>query len=399
MVQKIETWYNSNRVCESRVGRKSHLFLHSPLNFYALSIHMRQAPITRSEFAAALNQVAHERNIDPQVVIDTIKQAIIAAFKKDYPGEYHETNVYEVELDPSTGEARIFELAGETYEEGEETKVRVKKGATRVAVTPPGFGRIAAQTAKQVIYQKIREAEKSVIVAEYEKRLGTLVNGMVIRFVGSDVIVDIGKAEAVMPPSEQVHTENYHLNQRLTFLLHSIRDGLRGKEVVISRADNSFIKELFRREVPEVNSGAVEIKAIARDSGSRTKIAVYSNQSGVDPVGSCVGQKGVRVQAVIGELNGEKIDIVQFSDEPEKLVAAALAPATNLQVKINKKTLTAQVTVSADQLPLAIGRDGQNAKLAGKLTNFHIDIIGEKGTSEKKEDKSSSDDQTTNPQT
>jgi transcription termination/antitermination protein NusA len=358
---------------------------------------MRQAPITRSEFAAALTQVAHERNIDPAVVLETIKQAIVAAFKKDYPDKFHETDVYEVELDPGTGEARIFELEGETYEEGEETKVKVKKNAKRADVTPPGFGRIAAQTAKQVIYQKIREAEKSVIVAEYEKRMGTLVNGMVIRFVGSDVIVDIGKAEAVLPPSEQIHTENYHLNQRLTLLLSSIRDGLRGKEVVVSRADNNFIKELFRREVPEVNSGSVEIKAIARDPGSRTKIAVYSNQSGVDPVGSCVGQKGVRVQAVIGELNGEKIDIVQFSEDPEKFVAAALAPATDLQVKIDKKALAAQVTVPADQLPLAIGRDGQNAKLAGKLTGYHVDIAGEKGTAEKKEDKSGSDAQATGP--
>jgi N utilization substance protein A len=358
---------------------------------------MRKAPVARSEFSAALNQVAHERNIDPSVVIETIKQAIIAAFRKDYPQKYQETNVYDVELDPATGEARIFELAGETYEEGEETKVRVKKGAKREDVTPPGFGRIAAQTAKQVIYQKIREAEKSVIVAEYERRLGTLVNGMVIRFVGNDVIVDVGKAEGVLPPSEQVQTENYHLNQRLTFLLHSIRDGLRGKEVVVSRADTRFIKELFKREVPEVNSAAVEIRAIARDPGSRTKIAVYSNQSGVDPVGSCVGQKGVRVQAVIGELNGEKIDIIQYSDEPEKFVSSALAPATNMQVKINKKTLTATVQAPTDQLPLAIGREGQNAKLAGKLTGFHIDIIGEKGTSEKKEDKSSSDDQVPNP--
>jgi N utilization substance protein A len=294
---------------------------------------------------------------------------------KDYPAQYKEDSVYDVELDSGTGEAKVFETPGETYDIDGIIKVKPLKNAKKTEVTPPGFGRIAAQTAKQVILQKIREAEKSVIVAEYEKRIGTLVNGMVIRFVGQDVIIDIGKAEAVMTPGEQVHSENYHLNQRLTFLLQSIRDGLRGKEVVVSRADTRFIKELFRREVPEVNSGAVEIKVIARDPGSRTKIAVYSNQSGVDPVGSCVGQKGVRVQAVIGELNGEKIDIVQFSDEPEKFVAAALAPASDMVVKINPKNQSAQVTVTADQLPLAIGRDGQNAKLAGKLTGLHIDII------------------------
>ncbi|HBC72293.1 MAG: Transcription termination factor NusA [Candidatus Amesbacteria bacterium GW2011_GWB1_47_19] len=349
---------------------------------------MHQKPVSRSEFAAALNQVAHERNLDPQIVIDSIRHAILAAFKKDHPESYKDDHLYEVELDAGTGEARIFGTQGETYQEEEQTLVRAKKGAARTDITPPGFGRIAAQTAKQVIIQKIREAEKSVIVAEYEKRLQTLVNGMIIRFVGSDIIVDIGKAEAVMPPSEQVHSEDYRLNQRLTFYLQGIRDGLRGKEVVVSRADVGLIRELFRREVPEVASGAVEIKAVARDPGSRTKIAVYSHQSGVDPVGSCVGQKGVRVQAVISELNGEKIDIVQFSEDPDKFVIAALSPATDLKVKIDPKTQTALVQAPPDQLPLAIGRDGQNAKLAGKLAGLHIDIEGvpeKKGTSEKKE--------------
>jgi len=359
---------------------------------------MKKAPQpSRSEFSAALTQVAHERNIEPEVVIDSIKQAIIAAFKKDYPGSIKEACVYEVDLDSGTGEAKIFELEAEEVTVGDQTELKVKKGANRSEVTPPGFGRIAAQTAKQVILQKIREAEKSVIVAEYEKRMGTLVSGMIIRFVGQDIIIDVGKAEAVMPPSEQVHSENYHLNQRLTCYLQSIREGLRGKEVVVSRVDNNFVKELFKREVPEVNSGAVEIRGIARDPGSRTKIAVYSTQSGVDPVGSCVGQKGVRVQAVISELNGEKIDIIQFNDDPEKYVSAALSPAAGLKVIINTKTNTAKVSASPDQLPLAIGRDGQNAKLAGKLSGFHIDISpdesipSQKGTSEKKENVSSDD--------
>ncbi len=336
---------------------------------------MKNAPsANRSEFSTALNQVAHERNIDPEVVLDSIRQSIIAAFKKDYLASFKEDFLYEVELDPATGEAKLFETAADPVGEDEIKELKAKKGAKRVEVTPPGFGRIAAQTAKQVILQKIREAEKGVIVSEYEKRLGTMVSGMIIRFVGQDIIIDIGKAEAVMPVSEQVHSENYHLNQRITVLLQGIRDGLRGKEVVVSRADNRFIKELFKREVPEVSSGAVEIKAIARDPGSRTKIAVYSTQSGVDPVGSCVGQKGVRVQAVIGELNGEKIDIVQFNEDPEKYVISALAPATDLKVKINTKDQSAHVFAPLAQLPLAIGRDGQNAKLAGKLTNYHIDI-------------------------
>ncbi|MEK7154872.1 MAG: transcription termination factor NusA [Patescibacteria group bacterium] len=320
----------------------------------------------RTEFASALNQVAHERNLDPQVILDTIKQAIIAAFRKDHPDQYDETKTYDVDLDSQSGEAVIY----------------VIDGKKKTNITPPGFGRIAAQTAKQVILQKIREAEKEAVVAEYEKRLGTLVSGMILRFIGNEIIVDIGKAEAIMPASEQVYSEDYHINQRMTFFLDSIRESLRGKEIVVSRANTGLIKGLFKREVPEVNSGAVEIRAIARDPGSRSKIAVYSNQSGVDPVGSCVGQKGVRVQAVIGELNGEKIDIVQFSEETEKFIASALSPAAGLVVKINAKKAEAVVTAPADQLSLAIGREGQNAKLAGKLTGFHIDIKG----AEKKED-------------
>jgi N utilization substance protein A len=329
---------------------------------------------SRTEFSSALSQVAHERNLDPEVVVETIKQAIIAAFRKDHPEQYNEEGQYDVELDAQSGEAKVFELTDDK----------------RKDITPPGFGRIAAQTAKQVILQKIHEAEKGAIVAEFEKRMGSLVNGTVLRFVGGDVLVEIdagkhGRAEAVMPAGEQVHSENYRINQRLTFFLVGIRDSVRGKEIVVSRASNELIKELFKREVPEVASGAVELRGIARDPGSRTKIAVYSNQSVVDPVGSCVGQKGVRVQAIISELNGEKIDIVQFSEDIEKFVVAALSPVTGLSVKLNAKSMTAEVTAPGDQLSLAIGREGQNAKLAGKLTGYHIDIKSD-GTNEKKED-------------
>jgi N utilization substance protein A len=337
---------------------------------------MAKSAQVRTEFASALAQVAHERGLDPAVVVESIKAAIIAAFKKDHPDKFKEDALYEVELDPGSGEARVYETEGELVEENGVPQVKVNKGAKKTDVTPPGFGRIAAQTAKQVILQKIREAEKTNIVGEYEKRLGQLVTGMIIRFVAGEVIVDVGKAEAVMPKEEQVYSENYHLNQRLTFYIHSIRDSLRGREVVVSRADAGLIKELFRREVPEVNSGSVEIKGVARDPGSRTKVAVYSHQSGVDPVGSCVGQKGVRVQSVISELLGEKIDIIQFSEDLEKYVASALSPAANLTVKIDSKAQIALVTAPQDQLSLAIGRDGQNAKLAGKLTGFHIDIKG-----------------------
>lgn len=318
---------------------------------------MSYSPTARTEFVAAINQICAERGIEPTVVLDTIKAAISAAFRKDFGLE--EEIDYEVELDPETGAARIL------------------KTKTREDVTPPGFGRIAAQTAKQVILQRIREAEKEAILADYSQKLQTIVNGMVLRFDGTNVIVDIGRGQGLMPPEEQIRGEYYKLNQRLTVYLQEIRETPRGKAIIVSRADPELVKELFRREVPEVASGAVEIKAVAREAGARTKIAVTSTQDGVDPVGSCVGQKGVRVQAVIGEVAGEKIDIIQYNENPQKFIAAALAPAEGLKIKVAEKKKTATVTVANDQLSLAIGRGGQNVRLAAKLTGYKIDIKGE----------------------
>jgi len=317
----------------------------------------------RTEFASALNQVCLERGVESEVVLETIKAAILAAYRKDYG--LKEDFEYEVELDPNTGEAKIY-----LWKEGKKKKKK--------EVTPPGFGRIAAQTAKQVILQKIREAEKSAVIAEYSERVGTLVNGMVLRFDGPNVIVDIGKTEGLMPPQEQIRSERYQLNQRLTFYIEEIRESARGQEVVVSRAHGGLVEGLFRREVPEVSSGAVKVKAIAREAGSRTKIAVSSSQIGVDPVGSCVGQKGVRVQAVINELNGEKIDVIAYSDDPMRFITAALSPAEGVKAEIKEKEKSVVVTMPDDQLSLAIGREGQNVRLAAKLTGYKIDIKGAK---------------------
>lgn len=322
------------------------------------------AYIPRTEFATALSQVASERGIKPEVVLETIKSAIVAAYRRDAREQgiiIPEEEEFEVEIDPQSGEAKIFK----------------GKGKKRQDITPPGFGRIAAQTAKQVILQKIREAEKTAILEEYSQRLGTLVSGMILRFDGPNIIVDIGKTEGVMPPQEQVRSEGYKLNQRLTFYIEELREGPRGQQVIVSRASKGLVERLFKREVPEVSSGAVEVAAIAREAGARTKIAVFSNQPGVDPVGSCVGQKGVRVQQVIEELNGEKIDIIQYSEDPEKFIAASLSPAEGISVKLDKKGKTAKVAVPDDQLSLAIGKEGQNVRLAAKLTGFKIDIVGE----------------------
>ena len=321
------------------------------------------AAIQRSEFSLALNQVATERGLDISVVMDTVRNAIVAAYRKDHPGV--ELEEYEATLNQNTGEARI-----------------IHKGKD---VTPPGFGRIAAQTAKQVILQKIREKEKEAIISDYKVRIGTIVNGMVLRFAGSNIIVDIGKTEAIMPPTEQVMSEKYHLNQRLTVYLVEIREGLKGEEVVVSRSHNGLLEGLFKREVPEIAQGNVVVKKIAREPGNRSKIAVFSNQSGIDPVGSCVGQKGVRVQAVIQELGGfEKIDIIQWQDNPKSFIQQALSPAKNVRVEIDEENKTAHVFVAPEELSLAIGREGQNARLASKLTEYRIEIKGEEtvGTEE-----------------
>jgi len=317
----------------------------------------------RTEFALALNQVCHERGIEPGVVIKTIEEAVLAAFKKDFGLD--EEQEYKVVVDPETGETKIF-----SWPEGKEKEKK--------EITPPGFGRIAAQVAKQVILQKIREAEKDAILGEYEKRIKSLVNGMILRFDGPNVITDIGKAEGLMPAEEQIRSERYRLNQRLTLFIKEIRETARGRRVIVSRSDKGLVEGLFKREVPEVASGAVEIKEIAREPGGRSKVAVVSTQAGVDPVGSCVGQKGVRVQAVINELNGEKIDIIPFSEEIEKFIAAALSPAEKVEVSLDKKGKKAKVFVPDDQLSLAIGKEGQNVRLAAKLTGFKIDIKGAK---------------------
>jgi N utilization substance protein A len=309
----------------------------------------------RSEFALALNQVSNERGLDPTIVLETVKNAILAAYRKDHPGS--EIEEFVAELDANSGEAKIFH-------DGKD-------------VTPPGFGRIAAQTAKQVILQKIREKEKEAIISDFKLKLGTIVNGMVLRFAGPNVIIDVGKTEAIMPPSEQIPNEKYHLNQRLVIYVLEIKDGLKGEEVVVSRANNGLLEGLFKREVPEVAQGAVEIKEIVREPGNRSKVAVSSNQNGIDPVGSCVGQKGVRVQAIIQEFSGiEKIDIIQWQENPKAYVTQALSPAKQIQVEISEKDKTARVFVAPEELSLAIGKDGQNVRLASKLTGYRIEIEG-----------------------
>jgi len=319
----------------------------------------------RTEFAQALKAIATERGLDPAVILETIKEAIIAAYRRDARerGEDTEETAFEVEINPKDGGAKVFSWPNDKPEEKKD-------------VTPPGFGRIAAQTAKQVIHQKIREAEKGAIMDEFSVRVGTLISGMILRFDGPDVRVDIGRTEAVMPAIERIPNERLNLNQRLSFLLKEIVEGPKGRDIILSRADPTFVEKLFAREVPEIGSGSVVIKLIAREGGVRTKVAVFSSQSGVDPVGSCVGQKGVRVQAITNELGGERVDIIAFSEDTADLIKASLSPAEGLTVKIDKKAKIAKVKAPEDQLSLAIGKDGQNVRLAAKLTGFRIEVEG-----------------------
>lgn len=314
----------------------------------------------KSEFMLALNQICSERGIDPKMVIEAIKTAILAALKRDLGLAEEEVLVgYEVSVNEETGAILV-----------------TKDGKD---ATPAGFGRIAAQVAKQVIMQRVREAEKDAIISDYQDKIGTLVTGMILRFDGSSVVIDIGRGQAMMPQAEAIPNEFYRLNQRVAVYIKEIRDTYKGKTIIVSRSAPELVKELFAREVPEVGAGSVEIVAIAREAGHRTKISVKSTEDGIDPVGSCVGQKGVRVQAVINELNGEKIDIVEYSSNLVEYVKAALAPAEGFEVNIDESKRKVTVTVPDDQLSLAIGRGGQNARLAAKLLGFKVDI---KGTTE-----------------
>lgn len=328
------------------------------------------AVIQRSEFALALNQISSERGVPVETIMESIQSAILAAYKKDHVSVEDEDE--EKEMEGIT--ASLNDITGET-------KI-MKDGKD---ITPPGFGRIATQTAKQVLLQTIREREKDAILAEYKKRLGTVVNGMILRFYGPTIIVDIGKAEAIIPQEERIPNESYFLNKKLAVYIKEIQeDTTRGREIVVSRTDSGLLEGLLKREVPEVSSGSVIVKEIVREPGSRAKIAVYSEQPGIDPVGSCVGQKGVRIQSIIDAVDGlEKIDVIQWHNDPERFIANALSPAKEITIKLNPKEKIAYVTAPQEELPLVIGRDGQNVRLASKLTGYTLEVAGSE--QEKKE--------------
>ncbi len=339
-------------------------------------MHKTASSMNRSEFALAIAQIAADRNIEVSTIMEGIKAAMVSAYRKQFGLD--EEWYYYATLNEDTGESQIWRAPVLTRDEETLEPITWDEKKSE-EVTPAGFGRIAAQTAKQVILQKIRESEKEQILAEYQNKLGEIVTAMVLRMDGRKVVLDIGKGQALMPPEEQMRGEFYKLNSRISVLIKDIRETHKGRAVIVSRADKQLVVQLFAREVPEVASGAVEVALIAREAGVRTKLAVRSTQEGVDPVGACVGQRGVRVQEVIRELNHEKLDIIPYSDNPVLLLQGALAPAENLKIKLDEDKKTAIVTAPDDQLSLCIGRGGQNARLAAKLTGYHIKVQSSSG--------------------
>lgn len=342
-----------------------------------------------STFAAAINQLADERGLPKEVIVETIEAAVAAAYRKDF-GEPDQ--IIKTKLDEDTGSFKVwqvFEVVKEpenihaelTLEEAKKYKKTAKIGDTiEVELTPhDDFGRIAAQTAKQVISQKLREAEREILFAEYKDKQGQLINGYVQQVEGPNVILNIGKLNGLMIASDQIPGQHYFPGQRLKILVYSVEETMRGPRVLVTRSSADFIKKLFELEVPEIASGTVEIKAIAREAGTRTKMAVSSNQPGLDPVGSCVGQRGTRVQAVLSEIGDEKIDIIEWSDDIEQLITNALSPAKIEKLSLQKRKKIATITVPDDQLSLAIGKNGQNVRLASKLTGWEINIVKKDG--------------------
>ncbi len=373
-----------------------------------------------NEIIQAIRQVCDEKNISIDSVITTIEAALAAAYRKDFgdksqnivvefDAENGGSKVYDVktvvpdidleELEKQLEEQKVRKEAGEEIPEDQEVKrfnpkseimltdaKAIKKTVevgdqmkTRLTV-PAEYGRMAAQTAKQVIIQRLREAEREKIFNEYKDREGEVLVATVQRQEGYMVLFDIGQATAVMPPEQQVRKEHYESGRRMKVLLLNVGMTAKGPQIIVSRSSEQLVAKLFAHEVPEISSGLVTIKAIAREAGERTKIAVASEEANIDPVGSCVGQRGTRVQTVIQELSGEKIDIVEWSDSIETLIENAIAPAKVMSVTVHQEQKAAIIKVKEDQLSLAIGRGGQNVRLASKMVGMRIDIAKEDGT-------------------
>lgn len=337
----------------------------------------------KGEFLIAITQLAAERNLPREMVLEAVEGALVSAFKKDDLAEKE----LAVRIDPNSGDLRVY--VQQTIVDGdlEEPEIQISLVEARklrkdaavgeiieYEATPANAGRIAAQTAKQVVMQRLREAERELVYAEYAGREGEVVSGVVQRLEGRAVIVDIGRAEAVLPPQEQVAAERYRTGQRMKIYILEVGKTPKGPQVVVSRTHKDLLRRLFELEVPEIFNGIVEIKSIAREAGFRSKVAVAALQERVDAVGSCVGLRGMRIQNIVNELHGEKIDVVEWVGDPGVFIAKALGPAQVMKVGLDAEQGIATAVVPERQLSLAIGREGQNARLAAKLTGWRIDI-------------------------
>lgn len=355
-----------------------------------------------SPILEAIEQICEEKNIPLVSVIETIEAALAAAYRKDF-GRKNQN--IKVSYDPQTNTSSVFdfkivvpdEILTIESEEGSENPPKKFNPKTEIILSealklkkdikvgeelrmplavPPGYGRMAAQTAKQVLMQKLRESERQNLYDEFKTKEHEVTTGMVQRREGNVVLIDLGRLTAILPPSEQIEREKYNPGARLKVFITSVVMGMKGPEVTVSRTHPDIVKKLFFLEIPEVANGMIEIKSIAREAGARTKIAVFSHEPNLDPIGSCVGQRGTRVQTIIGELGGEKIDIIQYSEDPIRFISNALSPAKISNIVLQENEKTALVTVKDQELSLAIGRGGQNVRLASKLTSWKINIAG-----------------------
>jgi N utilization substance protein A len=338
-----------------------------------------------TEFIDALEQIQQDKGISKDILIEAIEAALISSYKRNF-GSSHNVRV---EINRDTGEVRVYgqkRVVEEVEDDIQEISLEEAKAIdpkyevghiVEREATPKDFGRIAAQTAKQVVVQRIREAERGVVFEEYISRESDIIAGVVARLARGTVFINLGKTEAILGHNEQMPGETYHPGDRIKTYIVEVKKTTKGPQILVSRTHPGLIKRLFELEVPEIHDGVVEIKSISREAGYRTKIAVDTKAANIDPVGACVGQKGVRVQAIVNELKGEKIDIIRYSDNPVDFITSALSPAKVSKTIVYEETKSARVVVPDYQLSLAIGKEGQNARLAAKLTGWKIDIKSE----------------------
>lgn len=338
------------------------------------------------EFIVALKEIVKDKGISEDLIFTTIEDALVAAYKKNYASPTTSAQNVKVSINRETGEIHVYAqkvVVEDVYDYVTEISIEEAKEISPrydlddivdLEVTPKNFGRVAAQLAKGVVTQRIREAERNIIYGEYKEKEYDIITGTVLREDKGNVFVNIGKLETAIGPKEQIPREKYKFNEKIKLYLVEVKNTPKGAQIIVSRTHPGLVKRLFELEVPEIYEGIVEIKSISREAGSRSKIAVVSHDENVDPMGACVGPKGTRVQNIVNELKGEKIDIIKWSKNPEEFIASSLSPAKVLSVTVDEDTKSAKVIVDDNQLSLAIGKEGQNVRLAAKLTNWKIDI-------------------------